>query len=144
MDAWRKWVVIAVAAPACALAQVKLEEGNWHITTKSTTKGKPDPVQEQDECLRDELKDLAAYFAPALEGVQADCKKTPRKTASGTIAYKMRCTGKGFTVDAESEVKVVGPKEFTAMLKMDTKTSKERAVVVANAVGRHTGPCKAK
>jgi hypothetical protein len=144
MDAWRKWLAVAIAAPACAAAQVKMEEGNWHITTKATTNGKPEPVQEQDECLRDELKDLAAYFAPALEGVQADCKRTPQKTASGTIAYKMRCTGRGFTLEAQSEVKVAGPKEFTAMLKMDTKTSKERAVVVANAVGRHTGACKAK
>ena len=34
---------------------------------RSTTNGKADPVQEQDECLRDELKDLASYFAPALD-----------------------------------------------------------------------------
>lgn len=142
MDAWRKWLAVVAMIPACALAQRAMEQGNWRITTHATTNGKAEPVQAQDECLRDELKDLAGYFAPALEGVAAKCAKTPRKAGDRTIAYKMHCTGKGFTMDAESEVDIVGPKQFTARLKMDTKTSKGRAVVVAKAEGTHTGPCK--
>jgi len=142
MHAWCKWLAVAMAVPWCALAQSKLDEGNWHITTKSTTNGKPEPVQEQDECLRDELKDLAAYFSPALEGVAAKCTRTPKKAPDGTIAYKLRCVGKGFTMDASSEVKIAGPRQFTVILKVDSKTTKERAVVEARAEGRHTGSCK--
>ncbi len=143
MDAWRKWLgITALALPGCALAEREMEPGNWHITTHVTTNGKPEPVQVQDECLRDELKDLAAYFAPSLEGVQAKCARTPQKAPPDSIAYKMRCTGQGFTMDAESEVKVLGPKRFIANMKMDTKASKERAVVIAKAEGNHTGPCK--
>ena len=144
MNARRMWLAAAMAVPGLALAQPKLDEGNWHITTRATTNGKPEPEQEQDECLRDELKDLAAYFSPSLEGVQASCRRTPQKAPDGTIAYKMRCTGKGFTMDASSEVKIAGPREFTALLRMDTKTAKERAVVEARAEGRHTGACKPK
>lgn len=143
MDASFRWLAIAVMAlPACATAQHKMERGNWHITTHVTTNGKPEPVQEQDECLGDELKDLAAYFSPALEGVNAKCDRTPRKAGTNAIAYKMKCTGKGFAMETESDVIVLGPKKFTANLKMDTKTAKERAVVVAKAEGNHTGACK--
>jgi hypothetical protein len=133
-----------MAVPGCALAQARLEEGNWHITTRATTNGKAEPVQEQDECLRDELKDLAAYFSPSLEGIAAKCTRTPQKAPDATIAYKMRCAGKGFTIDAASEVKILGTRQFTALIRMDTKTSKERAVVEARAEGRHTGACKPK
>lgn len=144
MHAWHRWLAVALVVPGCALARPTMDEGNWHITTRATTNGKPEPVQEQDECLRDELKDLAAYFSPSLEGVAAECQRTPQKAADGTIAYKMRCTGRGFTLNASSEVKIAGPRQFTAILKMDTKTSKERAVVEARAEGRHTGACKPK
>jgi len=143
MDSWHKWLAVAALTfPACALAQRDMEPGNWHITTNVTTNGKAEPMQVQDECLRDELKDLAAYFSPSLEGVQAKCSRTPQKAPADSIAYKMRCTGQGFTMDAESEVKILGPKRFTANMKMDTKATNERAVVIAKAEGNHTGPCK--
>jgi hypothetical protein len=143
MDAWVKRLAIAVMAlPGCALAQREMQPGNWHITTHATTNGKAEPVQVQDECLGDELKDLAAYFAPGLEGVNAKCGRTPRKAAANAIAYKMKCTGKGFTLEADTEVVVVDAKKFTASMKMDTKTPKERAVVVASIEGNHTGACK--
>ncbi len=143
MDKWSKWLAIAaMALPACAIAQRNMEPGNWHITTHATTNGKPNPVQVQDECLRDELKDLAGYFAPSLEGVNAKCNRTPQKAPANSIAYKMKCTGKTFTMDVESEVTVVGPKKFTASMKLDTKTKKERAIVVAKIEGSQTGDCK--
>jgi hypothetical protein len=143
MDARRKWLAIAVfAIPAPVLAQRDMEPGNWHITTHVTTNGKAEPVQVQDECLKDELKDLAAYFSPSLEGVQAKCNRTPQKAPADSIAYKMHCAGQGFTLDAESSVKIHDAKRFTANMKMDTKAPKERAVVVAKAEGHHTGACK--
>ena len=144
MDARSFWfAVAAIAMPAGAAAQQpRLEQGNWNLTTHATTNGKAEPVQVQDECLRDELKDLAAYFSPSLEGVEAKCNRTPKKAAANAVAYKMRCTGNGFTMDAESEVTFLDPKTFTGMLKMDTKTTKERAVVVAKIAGKHTGACK--
>ena len=127
-----------------ASAETAMEPGNWHLTTRSTTNGKADPVQEQDECLGDELKDLSAYFAPALEGVKAKCTRTPRAARDGSIAYTMKCRGTSFTMDIESAVRVEHPKRFTATLKMDTKTPKERAIVVANIEGMNVGPCKTK
>ena len=133
----------AMAFTASAFAQSpNMEPGNWHLTTKVSTNGRPKPVQEQNECLGDELKDLTSYFAPELEGVKAKCKRTPQKTSDKSIAYKMKCAGASFTMDVESAVRIEGPKRFTATMKMDTKTPKERAVVVANIEGRHTGPCK--
>jgi hypothetical protein len=143
MDAWRKLLAVAALAfPACAFAQREMVPGNWNITTHVTTNGKVEPVQVQDECLKDELKDLAAYFAPNLEGAQAKCDRVPQKAPANSIAYKMRCIGMGFTLDSESEVTILGPRRFTANLKMDTKTAKEHAVVIAKAEGNHTGPCK--
>ncbi len=146
MNQWR-WVVVAPIAACCAapaFAQIPMEQGNWHIRTTATTNGKAEPVQEQEECLRDELKDLNAYFSPELEGVKAKCTKAPRQTRDKSIAYKMKCAGAEFTMEMESSVKIEDPRRFTATLKMDTKTKTERAVVVANIEGRHTGACKGK
>ena len=135
-------IVAWCAAPA--FAQVVMEPGNWRLKTTSTTNGKAEPPQDQEECLRDELKDLNSYFAPELEGVKAKCRRAQRKTLDKSIAYTMKCTGDKFTIDMESAVKIENAKRFTATLKMDTKTPDERAVVVANVEGRHIGPCKGK
>lgn len=137
----------AIAASAFALdssAQTAMQPGNWHLTTRSTTNGKAEPVQEQDECLGDELKDLSAYFAPALEGVTAKCRRAPRPMADKSIAYRMECKGNSFTIEIESRVKVESPTRFTATMSMDTKAPKERAVVKAVIEGNHTGACMAK
>ena len=138
-------LVLAVAFVSSALAQVSMEPGLWHLTTKSTTNGEPQPTQEQDECLAPkELSDLNKYFAPELEGLTAKCQRAQRKTADKSIAYHMKCAGKGFTMDIESAVKVDGPKRFTATVAMDTKTAKERALVKADIVAERTGACPAK
>ena len=139
----------AAAGLACGLAmpaaaQLAMEPGNWRIKTISTTNGVADAPQDQEECLRDELKDLSGYFAPQLEGVKAKCTRTPQRSGADTVAYKMKCTGAGFTMNAESAVKFEDPKRFTASMKLDTKTTTEHAVVVAKVEGVHTGPCKGK
>jgi hypothetical protein len=135
--------IATLVAGAAWAAQPELEPGNWKLTVTSTTNGKPEPVQNTEECLRDELKDLGAYFAPALEGVKAQCKKSrlpskdPRK-----LDYRMQCTGSGFTVKAETAVTIEGPRLFTATMRMDTKTMKESAAVLARMEGRWAGACK--
>jgi hypothetical protein len=143
MHTWRNGLALAaIVFSPLAMAQREMQPGNWHIVTHATTNGKADPVQEQDECLKDELKDLAGYFSPGLEGVEAKCTRTPQKAPANSIAYKMRCTGNGFTADMESQVNVVDSKRFTATLKMDTKAANEHSVVTARIEGVHTGDCK--
>jgi hypothetical protein len=69
-------VVSVFASPSAARAQAALEPGMWRLTLTSTTNGKPDPKQDSKECLGEQLKDLAAYFAPQLEGAKATCQRT--------------------------------------------------------------------
>ena len=133
----------ALIAGAAWAAQPELEPGNWKLTANTTTNGKPEPVQNTEECLGDELKDLGAYFAPELEGVKAKCKRArlPSKDAR-KLEYRMQCTGSGFTVKAETSVTIEGPRHFTATMRMDTRTKKESALVVADLEGRWAGACK--
>ncbi|HUP97251.1 MAG TPA: DUF3617 family protein [Usitatibacter sp.] len=138
-------LALALAFAPVAFAQITLEPGLWHLTTNSTTNGKPEPTQEQDECLTpNELSDLNKYFAPELEGVTAKCQRAQRPTKDKSIAHHMKCQGKGFTIDMESAVKIDGPRRFTANLTMDTKTPKERALVKADILAERNGPCPAK
>ena len=109
--------VLGIAMAACcaapAMAQVVMEPGNWRLKTTSSTNGKAEPPQDQEECLGDELKDLNSYFAPELEGVKAKCRRAQRKTLDKSIAYTMKCTGDKFTIEMESAVKIESPKRFT-------------------------------
>ena len=137
-------ILLALAYAPAALAQGSMQPGLWHLTTKSTTNGKAD-VQEQDECLTPkELSDLNKYFAPELEGITAKCQRAQHKTADKSIAYHMKCVGKGFSMDVESAVRVEGPRSFTATMTVDTKTTKEHVLVKADVVAAHTGPCPGK
>jgi len=89
------------------------------------------------------LKDLGAYFAPDLEGVKAKCTKTQKPTGDATkLAYQMRCTGSGFTLNMDAGVSIESPRHFVADIRMHTKTKKESALVVAKAEARWDGPCK--
>jgi hypothetical protein len=75
-------------------------------------------VQDTEDCLKgDQLKDLGAYFAPSLEGVQADCKST-RQPSSGA-------------------------RRFTAALRIESRSQTESALVQADVEGIWTGACKA-
>lgn len=136
-------VAVAFAAPAAWAAQPELEPGNWKLHVVSTTNGKPEPVQNTEECLGDELKDLGGYFAPELEGVKAKCKKTrlpssdPRK-----LIYRTQCTGSGFSTDISATVTIENSRHFTASLRMNSKTKTESALVVADADARWAGACK--
>ena len=125
-------------------AQTGLEPGNWTLKVTSTVNGKPEPEQNTQDCLRaEQLKDLGAYFAPDLEGVKAKCTKAQKPTGDATkLAYQMRCAGSGFTVEMEAGVSIESARHFVADIRMNTKTQKESALVVARAEGRRQGPCK--
>jgi Protein of unknown function (DUF3617) len=126
-----------------AWAQVQLEPGRWTLRVSSTTNGKPDPVQNSEQCLGDELKDLGSYFAPQLQGAEADCKRSEETTA-GKIVRRMECTGDGFSVAATTTVTIIDSRRFTASIQVESKTPKQTSSVVADAEGRWTGACKAK
>jgi hypothetical protein len=134
--------VFAFSRAACA--QPALEPGLWRITVTSTTNGKSDPKQDLKECLGEELKDLAAYFAPQLEGAKATCKRTRQPEGDRTVAYRMQCSGEGFTVDALTSVTVVNSRHFTMSIRTDSRAPGESAVVVAKGDGRRTGACPGK
>ena len=125
-------------------AQPGLEPGNWKLKVTSSVNGKPEPEQNTEDCLRAaQLKDLGAYFAPDLEGVKAKCTKTQKPTGDATkLAYQMRCTGSGFTLNMDAGVSIESPRHFVADIRMHTKTKKESALVVAKAEARWDGPCK--
>lgn len=135
---------LLAAAANADFAQTELEPETWKLHVASTTNGNPDPVQDTEECLQgDQLKDLGSYFAPSLEGVEADCKKTrqpsndPRK-----VDYRTQCTGRSFTMKATTSVTIESARHFTAAMRLETRTERETAVVVADIDGARSGPCK--
>jgi len=144
-SAARIGILVSAAFAACTAwaAQPELEPGNWKLHVVSTTNGKPDPVQDTEECLGDELKDLGTYFAPDLEGAKAKCKKTRLPSSDPKkLAYRTQCTGSGFTVDMTATVTIESSRHFTASMRINSKTRKESALVVADAEGRWAGACK--
>lgn len=134
--------VTTMFAVASADTQPALEPGLWRITLKSTTNGKPDPDQDSKECLGEELKDIAAYFAPQLEGVEAQCTRTRHPSNDPKIlAYRMHCTGPGFTTNAETSVTVENPRRFRLNLRIDSRAEPESATVVAKGEGTWISAC---
>ena len=137
-------MVLATAGIAAAAdAPLRLDPGNYRLRVASITNGVADPQQDTEECLADELKDLAGYFSPQLEGVQAKCAtaRVPSKDPK-VIARKLRCTGTGFTYDAETSVTIVNPSRFTLTLRSLAKTPTETGVVSVAGEGDRLGPCK--
>ncbi len=133
---------VAIAGAGWA-AQTELEPGSWKLKVSSTINGKPEPVQDSEECLGDELKDLAAYFAPSLEGAKAQCKRAQRPTNDPRkLAYRIQCSGSGFTMNADTSVTIESPRRFTGTMRIASKTKTESAVVLADIEGNWTGPCK--
>jgi hypothetical protein len=137
---------LAAALFACgAFAQPQLEPGSWRLKIAATTNGKADPAQSAEECLADELKDLGAYFAPSLEGSSARCERTRQPSSDPRqINYRMRCRGRGVSVDATTGVTIVDPRFFTLTMRIESRTPRESAVVSAEAEGRWAGACKGK
>ena len=131
-------------APGAAGAQVALEPGMWRITVTSTTNGKPDPAQDSKECLGEELKDLAAYFAPQLEGAEVECKRTRQPANDRELNYRMQCSGTGLTVDALTSFTVENSRHFTVTMRINSRTPQESAIVVARGKASWTGACPVK
>jgi Protein of unknown function (DUF3617) len=120
----------------------KMEPGMWQITVTSTANGKPEPKQDFKVCLGEELKDLAAYFAPQLEGVQATCKRTRQPEADRKLGYRMQCSGADFTVDALTSVTIENSRHFTMSMRTDSRAPGESAIVVTQGEGRWIGACE--
>jgi hypothetical protein len=140
---WSAGAAVAAIAAYAAGSEVKLEPGTWTLRVVTTTNGKPEPVQNSEQCLGDELKDLGSYFAPQLEGVEADCKRTEESTGDPRkIVRRLECTAADFTMAATTTVTIVDSRQFTANIHIDTKTPTGSALVVADAEGRWTGACK--
>ncbi|MGH8642848.1 MAG: DUF3617 family protein [Burkholderiales bacterium] len=137
-------LVAALVAGNAWAAQAGLEPGSWKLKVASAVNGKPEPEHNTQDCLHaDQLKDLGAYFAPDLEGVKAKCTKVQKPTGDATkLAYQMRCTGAGFTLEMDAGVSIENSRHFVADIRMHTKTRKESALVVAKAEGRWDGACK--
>ena len=137
-------ILLASFSLAAAAAEPpRLDTGNWRVRVTSVTNGVADPPQDFEVCLRDELKDLAAYFSPVLEGVKARCTTTrvPDKDTR-VIARRLRCTGTGFTYNADTSVTLAGPVRFTMTLSSTAKTRKENGIVSAEGQGDRLGACK--
>jgi hypothetical protein len=132
------------AVPSAACAQVVLEPGMWRITVTSTTNGKRDPVQDSTECLGEELKDLATYFAPQLEGAEVECKRTRQPSDERKVNYRMQCSATGLTVDALTSFTVENSRHFTVTMRTNSRTPQESAVVVAKGKASWTGACPGK
>jgi len=144
-NAARVAVLAAAAFAACTAwaAQPELEPGNWKLHVVSTTNGKPEPVQNSEECLGNELKDLGSYFAPNLEGVKAKCKRARLPSSdSKKLAYRTQCAGSGFTVDVTATVTIESSRHFTLSMRTNSKTTKESALVIVDAEARWAGACK--
>ncbi|MGH7767306.1 MAG: DUF3617 domain-containing protein [Candidatus Binatia bacterium] len=135
-------LVSVFASSGAADAQPALEPGLWRISVTSTTNGKPDPNQDSKECLGDELKDLASYFAPELEGAKATCKRTRQPAADRKTGYRMQCSGAGFTVDALTSVTIENSRHFTMSIRTDSRAPGESAIVVVKGEGRRIGACE--
>lgn len=137
--------LLAAAGLAAAAADApRLEPGNYRLRVTSITNGVADPDQDTETCLtQHELKDLAAYFSPVLEGVKASCSTTrvPGKDAK-VIARRLRCTGNGFTYNAESTVTIVNSSRFSLAMSSLAKTPTETGIVSAKGEGDRLGPCK--
>jgi hypothetical protein len=136
---------LLAGAADSASAQTELEPGTWKLHVASTTNGNPDPVRDSEDCLKgDQLKDLGAYFAPSLEGAQADCNSRRQPSSDpGRVDYRMQCTGDGFTIDATTTVKIESARRFTAALRIDSRSESEAALVLAEVEGIWGGACKA-
>ncbi len=137
-------LITVFAVPSAAGAQVALEPGMWRITVTSTTNGKPDPAQDSQECLGEELKDLATYFAPQLEGAEVECKRTRQPSEERKVNYRMQCSATGLTVDALTSVTVEDSRHFTVTMRINSRTPQESASVVAKGKGSWTGACPVK
>lgn len=135
--------VLVLSVPLGAAAQPKLEPGKWALKTATTVNGKAEPDDVQEVCLDEELKDIAGYFSPRLEGVPAECRTTKKPSKANTLAHAMQCKGSTFTMEASTSVTIESPRSFKATMRIDERNQGQPpTLVVADAQAKWTGPCK--
>jgi len=120
-----------------------LEPGNWMYSLEVVSNGKQMPVREAEDCLDAELKDIVGYFAPKLEGVQAQCENE-RKSADRHLDYKMRCTGNGFVMDLVTRVTIEDSRHVRIRSEILTRTMQGDTRVVTTGDALRTGACRKK
>jgi hypothetical protein len=104
----------------------------------------PSEPEDTEACLKaEELKDLGAYFAPSLEGVDAICDRVrqPVKDPS-KFDYSMVCRGEGFSVEVTTNVTIEASDRFSAAIESHSRSAGETVRVVAQVKAKRSGPCK--
>ncbi len=112
------------------------------IAVETITNGKAEPPRTGEECLREELKDLGAFFKPKLEGVEAKCETTRRSTSPKTITYRMNCRGPAFVMVGETRVTIEDSRRFTLNMQLQTRTMTKSVKMVSVGEALRTGACR--
>ena len=112
------------------------------FSIESVTNGRPDPTLTGEECLDAQLKDLAGYFAPKLEGAAAKCEITRKPADPRTLDYRMKCRGDGFTLSAVTIVTLEDSRRVTIRSQLDTRTIQGEGRVVSAGEALRTGACR--
>jgi hypothetical protein len=104
----------------------------------------PNEPEDTEACLEaGEQKDLGSYYAPSLEGADADCNRVRQPTQDPRkVDYSMVCRGEGFSVDATTSVTIEASDRFSVAIESHTRSEGETATVVAGVKAKRTGPCK--
>jgi len=131
---------VAAAEPQSA---IKLQPGTWRLRVSSITNGVADPAQDTEVCISaEELSDLGSYFAPVLEDVDADCKKTRQPSADpNKIDYRMACIAPKITVNSMSQVMIESINRFDLAMVIDSRTEIETGHVEVSAQANWVRPC---
>jgi len=136
--------VLALLAllPLSAAGAPALEPGNWMFSLRSVTDGKPEPAQTGEQCLGEQLKDPAAYFAPRVDNPEAKCENKRLEPSPNTIEFGLRCQGPGYTVEGLTRVTIVDSRHFTIEARILTRSMTASRLVVSTGEALRTGNCR--
>jgi hypothetical protein len=136
-------IVLLLALPA--VAETALDAGNWRLKVTSSTNGVAEPPDETTQCLESiSPQGLATYFAPVLEGTDAQCETTEQPaTAADTFNFRLTCEGAALALVADTAVTMPSSRAFTMKVHIDTRAQDQHAVVDADSTGEWVGPCPA-
>lgn len=118
-----------------------LEPGNWMYSMQVVANGKPQPPQTGEECLEAQVKDLAAYFTPKVEGAELACD-TQRKADGNAIEYALRCKGSAMTLDGLTRVTIEDARRVTIRSQLLTRTMYGDNLVLSKGEALRTGRCR--
>jgi hypothetical protein len=135
-------VALAAMAPVAHGQGATLEPGNWMFSIQSVTNGRPDAPLQGEDCLENQLKDLGTYFAPKLDGADAQCETARKPDGGKTMEYVMKCRGAGFTAVATTRITIEDSRRVTLRSLVETKTMQGESRVVSSGEALRTGACR--